>query len=580
MATQLQQPPAGTDWKDRYRQVLLEFENNKKNWSETEAELYKSILRLIFSYTGLNPELDQDLSGVRDRLRKETSNHARNDIINPVIENIINFARQRDLEPKTDPHEHLMHLLDVLDLSDDYQQQLQVIGKTLGDNSEDSDIQSCIDQLAGVISEACKGENKEAGRIELKADDPLTQLLENLSLPGEPGIEMISLRKRAREIEEEQERLQLIQDLVQLLSGQNHGHGVTNTDIDNFPHFKDTILELFEWLAIPKEYNSRVENVKSQITNLQSDSDLSSALRETAVVINDLQATLQVELGDIQGFLAKVTSRLEEVEHCFFDMGNSESETLKETQHFNNDIENNVRHIREGIADSNDVSEIKKYIENRLVFIEKSVTGYLQSTQSRQRLWHNKINTLKKRINTMKGESTKLHKRILEEYRKAKTDTLTGVPNRLAYNERINYEFSRWQQSTQSLSICVIDVDKFKGVNDNYGHKAGDKVLKTIAEVCANNIREKDFFARYGGEEFVLLLPETALDEARLVADSLRHEIEICKFHYAKDPVAITISGGVSEFSKDDTTESVFIRADKALYTAKENGRNQVVTLN
>ncbi|MFT5349846.1 MAG: diguanylate cyclase, partial [Gammaproteobacteria bacterium] len=161
--------------------------------------------------------------------------------------------------------------------------------------------------------------------------------------------------------------------------------------------------------------------------------------------------------------------------------------------------------------------------------------------------------------------------------KRAKTDALTRIANRLAYNEKIKQEFARWQRNAQPFSVCVIDVDKFKGVNDSYGHKAGDKVLKTIAEVCAANIRKMDFFARYGGEEFVLLLPDTALDQAIVVAENLRRKIEVCKFHYAKETVVITVSCGLAQFDKGDTTESVFNRADKALYAAKDQGRNQVM---
>ena len=177
----------------------------------------------------------------------------------------------------------------------------------------------------------------------------------------------------------------------------------------------------------------------------------------------------------------------------------------------------------------------------------------------------------------MKGESITLHKRILEEYRKAKTDALTGIANRLAYNEKLKHEISRRQRNHKPLSICVVDVDKFKGVNDTYGHKAGDKVLQTIAQVCSKNVREVDFFARYGGEEFVLLLPETRVEQARVVADNLRRQIQVCKFHYAGQPVSITISCGIAEFSGEDSGDTVFKRADKALYRAKQEGRNRVI---
>jgi diguanylate cyclase len=583
MSTQLHTLDANpiSDWKDKYYQTLNKFEEKEKSWSQEENGLYKSILRLIISYTGLDDELDQQLSSMRDSLRKESSNAARSKIINPIIEEVVRYAQQRDEEPiQTDrAADYLGHLLNKLELPDRYQKQLVTIRKSLAKEPEGNNVQISIDQLSALVNQASStevnGENEpETNRIELKADDPLTQLLENLSLPGDLGIEIISLRKRAGEIEEEQERLQLIQDLVQLLSRQGRAGETVDTHQENLPHFKETLLELFEWLSIPKEYSKQVDSLKSRITTIEDDPDLSVILRDTAIIINDLQSALQIELSDVQNFLTKVTTRLEEVECCFRDLASTETESRDETLQLNNDVRTNVRNIRDGITKGESLNEIKQTIENRLSFIEQSVEVFFQSTQKRQQAWEETVGTLNGRINSMKGETAKLHKRIQKEYKKAKTDALTGISNRLAYNEKIKQEFARWQRYAHPLSVCVIDVDRFKSVNDSYGHKAGDKVLKTIAEVCASKIRKMDFIARYGGEEFVLLLPETPLERAKVVAENLRQEIEICKFHYANKPVAITISCGLAELGEGDTTETVFERADKALYAAKESGRN------
>lgn len=565
---------SSSDWRDKYHQALAEFEGKQKLWSQEEAGLYKSILRLIFSYTGLDEELDQHLSSMRDSLRKESSNSARGKIIGPVIEEVMLYAQQRDEQQNDIAAGHLLYLLETLKLPDKFNGQLKSIKKTLRKSSEDENIHGCIDQLSALISKTGKEGGAATERIQLKADDPLSQLLENLSLPGDLGIEIISLRKRAGEIEEEQERLKIIQDLVQVLSEQGRDTGADAASREIFFHFKETLLELFEWLAIPKEYNKRIENLKSQIIKLENNPDLAAILRDTAVVINDLQAALQIELSDVQNFLANVTLRLEEIENCFRDMAKSETESYKQTQQLNNDIRSNVLNIREGITESEDLNVIKKSIDYRLTYIEQSVEAYLQSTQARQQEWEEKVNLLKGRLDSMKGETTKLHKRIQEEYKKAKTDTLTGISNRLAYNEKIKQEFARWQRYAQPLSICIIDVDKFKGVNDGYGHKAGDRVLKTIAEVCATKTRKMDFIARYGGEEFVLVLPQTRLDKAMVVAENLRQEIEKCKFHYDRKTVPITVSCGLAQMREGDTTESVFERADKALYAAKDRGRN------
>ncbi len=580
MSTQMQSlnSDSSVDWKDRYQLATKEFGEKAKLWSQKEGGLYKSILRLIFSFTGLDEGLDKQISDMRDSLRKESSNAARGNIIQPVIDDVLAYAQQRSKQAKQidNSAELFDYLFEKLNLPDKYHKQVKTIRRSLAKQAGDGNSHSHVDQLADLISEAAAATARtgDSHRIELKADDPLIQLLQNLSLPGDLGIEIISLRKRAAGIEEEQERLGLIQDLVQLLSRE------TPEERDNkgsLLHFREVLPELFEWLSIPETYSAQVEALKTRICELDNDSDLSAVLRDTAIIINDLRSALEVELNNVQGFLATVTTRLEDVEGCFRELESSETEGHSETQKLNDDIQNNVRTIRDGINSGADLKVIEQTIEKRLSFIEQSVGDFLQSTQSRQQLWQEKIGILNARLDSMKKDTVKLHKRIQEEYKKAKTDALTGIANRLAYDEEIKQEFARWQRHASPLCVCVIDIDKFKRVNDSYGHKAGDKVLKSIAGICAAKIRKVDFFARYGGEGFVLLLPETGLHHAKIVADNLRREIEVCKFHYSGEPVLITISCGLAQLRNGDTTETVFERADKALYAAKKNGRNQVV---
>ncbi|MGB1799670.1 MAG: GGDEF domain-containing protein, partial [Gammaproteobacteria bacterium] len=150
--------------------------------------------------------------------------------------------------------------------------------------------------------------------------------------------------------------------------------------------------------------------------------------------------------------------------------------------------------------------------------------------------------------------------------------------NRMAFDERINDEFQRWQRYNNKLTLCLVDIDKFKGVNDTYGHKAGDIVLRTVAKKCVSKIRKSDYFCRYGGEEFALILPETELSAAIAVAETLRESIEKCSFQYGEESVGITISCGLAQIKKNDTLDKLFQRADQALYKAKETGRNRCIT--
>ena len=501
-------------WKERYVQSLNDLEEKQQDFAKTEDRLYKSILRLLFSYTGIDDKLDDRLATMRGQLQKEKDRVARNRIIDPIIEEIVSFSRE-------------------------------------------------------------KGNRAEARENSAQAD-PLAHLLESVSLPGEAGIEVLALRKRAAQINEEQERLQLIQELVQILTS-SAGESTVAGDESGLAEMRTRLMELFEWLSIPKEYSTRVEHVKTRISKLESAEDLSAALRDTAIVVNDLQEALQAELGDIQNFLVKVTARLVDVEDCFQEIEGEGSRASEDASSLNALVEENVRCIRDGILDSDDVMEMKRVIETRLTCIEQSVSAFQDTSQQRQQKWQARVSRLMEKVDAMKGETEQLRRRIHEEYRKAKTDALTAVPNRLAYNEKARQEFARWQRNGQAFCLCVIDVDKFKGVNDSWGHKAGDKVLKTIAEVCASNIRKTDFFARYGGEEFILLLPETQLEQARVAAENLRREVELRKFHYSRQPVPITISCGIAEIRKGESLGAVFERADKAMYRAKQGGRNRVM---
>ncbi len=155
-------------------------------------------------------------------------------------------------------------------------------------------------------------------------------------------------------------------------------------------------------------------------------------------------------------------------------------------------------------------------------------------------------------------------------------DELTRLYNRRYFNEVIKLEVERAKRYKHPLSIIYFDIDHFKKINDTYGHNVGDIVLKELSELVSHKIRKVDFLFRIGGEEFVLLLINTPLENACNVAEKIRVAVEEKEFPVVK---RITISLGVTEFRKEDTIESFINRADKALYTAKNSGRNKVIVL-
>ncbi len=169
-----------------------------------------------------------------------------------------------------------------------------------------------------------------------------------------------------------------------------------------------------------------------------------------------------------------------------------------------------------------------------------------------------------------------LYKQAVE---RAYMDPLTGINNRAAFDRTIEQEFELAKRHDNNLCLMMLDIDHFKGINDNYGHLVGDAVLKSFADCISDCMRRSDIFFRYGGEEFSILLRNTQIAGATLLAERMRQRIESLELEYEKIKLSITASIGVAQQLEQDINRcSLLERADKLLYQAKTNGRNCVVS--
>jgi diguanylate cyclase (GGDEF)-like protein len=173
--------------------------------------------------------------------------------------------------------------------------------------------------------------------------------------------------------------------------------------------------------------------------------------------------------------------------------------------------------------------------------------------------------------------------RLFEEaQRLASIDGLTGVFNRRHVLELAEQEFVQARRYGRYLSAIMLDLDRFKQVNDTYGHPTGDEALRILAFICQENLRSADILGRYGGEEFLILMPETGHEPALIAAERIRRQVEITALPTEKGPARVTISLGVATFEpgSDLSLNQLIKNADDALYAAKGNGRNQVGSYN
>jgi diguanylate cyclase (GGDEF)-like protein len=183
-------------------------------------------------------------------------------------------------------------------------------------------------------------------------------------------------------------------------------------------------------------------------------------------------------------------------------------------------------------------------------------------------------------IKNIKLSNIKLEEKIQQELSKnielnalAITDKLTGLYNRVKLDKVLDLEINKMVKLQAEISIIFIDIDRFKPINDTYGHQIGDKVLQSFSQVLKNNIRKTDIVGRWGGEEFLIICHEANIEGSLHLAENLRKIIENTSFEYIKE---LTASFGVASFEDGDSIDSLVERADKALYKAKHNGRNKV----
>ncbi|MCX2862498.1 GGDEF domain-containing protein [Paucibacter sp. PLA-PC-4] len=197
------------------------------------------------------------------------------------------------------------------------------------------------------------------------------------------------------------------------------------------------------------------------------------------------------------------------------------------------------------------------------------------NTLERQRLANRMLSAELRHELELQRREAELQRRL------ANTDVLTGIPNRRCFLERMTTELGRCRRSGRVLSLVMADIDRFKSINDSLGHAAGDVVIAAVAQALAAHQRAGDSVGRLGGEEFALLLPDTDLAAATLVAERLRAQVQALLIEWSGQPVPVTMSFGCSDShgEGDDALGALMHRADQALYEAKRGGRNRVALL-
>jgi len=328
--------------------------------------------------------------------------------------------------------------------------------------------------------------------------------------------------------------------------------------------------------ALP-ELRPAISALHDRTFNDLSSDELAERLERVTNLIGEQRTSLLREKREIEDMLRQIDSRLEAISAFFAFEEKERSNTRDNSNALNMLVMGEVNEISSDMTEVSSLNELRGRVGNRLEAINTHLSDFRSREEERLSAQVDRTTSLRARVEELEKESRVLQRSLQEEQRAAMIDALTGVPNRAAYDDRMAHEFGRWQRHGGTITIAAWDVDNFKSINDEFGHMAGDKVLRIIGQHMARSVRGTDFLARYGGEEFVMIMIGMDSDQALKACNKVRTGIQGIAFHFRDKPVTVTASCGITTFRMGDLPESAFERADSALYEAKDGGRNRCV---
>ncbi len=442
---------------------------------------------------------------------------------------------------------------------------------------------STLDQLLAFFVSRLNRSNSEQSE----------QLITSLVLLSKRTLQALSLlhNKKATTLANASlDRLDMKQDLKSIET-------IRDKWFDFISSYDDTFLkQLDKYGKINKEDVEKMVFDITKILNKDDDSEIYKIVAPLIVAtltpsiassMNDDLATISYELRnspesisssamqeDIKRFIKKrieldkeeVKSKISALDKLLNDI-NKKIFDLIDTSNISGE---QVREIKKDLTSLNLKEDSFESVQERLLHIANSLESETKSLSQ-------KMQENQKTITKLHTRVKKLENALVVAKKESKEDFLTNVATKRALNSEIKRVEEAYKRYKIDYTLCFLDIDHFKVVNDTYGHEAGDAILSTLGKILRRYLREVDFVGRYGGEEFLTILPNTSLAHGVLFANKIIKIIENYKFIYKNERIDVKISCGVAQRSRCGSETETVSNADKMLYKAKQNGRNQVM---
>jgi len=502
----------------------MELEQSQRRSQQTEGQLKHLLAAMTIPLKGQDALLDQDLMALRSLLQT------------PQLD---------DLKELGDSIQHKIRLMD---------NQREKRAKLML-----SSILSWLQQLRQVSDKATAEallEFEQRGHDAVEQAWELPDLLTDMVEFQQPVIELAGTHPAASS-ELSSEALEDDRDLL-------------------LQRISVEVLGLLESLTVPMSARRQLHQVGEQVEKGLSLSQLPAVLSGIRGLV---KAVCSDNSEEFEVYLRTLSAKLTEVQQFLSENQREEHQAGVSQMALETQVRSDVRRLSDTVRGAHDIGDLKHAVSEQLVGIVKAMDDLRKQEEQRDNHLQRRYGSLIDKVEQMEQETRKVKVHMEEERHRARTDPLTGLPNRAAYDEHIAHELERWTRYQQGFSIAVADLDHFKSINDSYGHLAGDKVLRLIGKILHKQSRSTDMISRYGGEEFVIIMPGTDAAAAVQAMEKLRKAVESSPFNFYGKPVNVTMSFGITQIKATDDLDKLFARADKALYRAKQNGRNQTVAV-
>ncbi|MDI3978868.1 diguanylate cyclase [Pseudomonas aeruginosa] len=618
-------------WKDKYLENIEQQERLQRRWDARIDLLRRGLVRSSLAAEGSDKAVDQCMKELREILRRDDMDAGLSGLI-PRLEKAVldsEQRRQQRTQQNIDALGELAQQLLALNLPRELRKPLKQFARDIEERARQSrEIPILLSELSRLQRQALaerKGGDAEDGRpsllqrlfggkesetaaepsasvpsvvaasntpIQPAAAAPSLPVAEHDEAPGGPPQPLPARTVAAIEsapagwvgVAERGEPNQILLDepreiwldSLPLPAGLSFSETLEDAGAESPPAVPADVESAPEAPATPVDnldHQPQAEALRERIDGSLNWYELVPVLDDLAVLVLSLADSGQ---RDFEEYLRQLNERLESFLGHLGDAHAGYTDVLDNARGFDQSLREQVSGLQASVQQATDLNSLKLAVDSRLNGLLASMDEHQREQAEHEQEVSGRLQALMERVNSMEQDAKAFHSHLEDQRQKALTDPLTGLPNRAALSERLEQEVARRHRDGGDLLLAVLDIDHFKRINDDFGHLAGDKVLKIIAGELRKRLRQADFIARFGGEEFVVLLPATSLEAGRQLLERLRAAIAACPFHFKGEPLSITCSAGITAFEGNEAGEVVFERADQALYRAKRAGRDRL----